>query len=137
MRFGLLAMVTGCLAFATMPLDFGVAGYVLPLVLTTAGFATFQAANNTAVVMAVQAAQRGLVSALLTLSRNLGLVTGASAMGAVFLAGSGAATLAQADATAIAAGTHVAFAAAGVLVAIAFAVSLAPMRALAVEGKRA
>lgn len=137
MRLGLLAMVAGCAAFATMPVDFGVAGYVLPLVLTTAGFAIFQAANNTAVVMAMPAEQRGLVSALLTLSRNLGLVTGASAMGAVFLAGTGASALAQADAAAIAAGTHVAFAAAGVLVAVAFAVALAPVRAEVVEGGRA
>lgn len=133
MRLGLLAMAAGCLAFATIPVHVGVAGYVLPLVLTTGGFATFQAANNTAVVMAMPAQQRGLVSALLTLSRNLGLVTGASAMGAVFLAGSGARTLAQADAAAIAAGTHVAFAAAALLVAIAFAVALAPVRT-AVEG---
>lgn len=137
MRAGLLAMVAGCLAFATMPVDAGVAGYVLPLVFTTAGFATFQAANNTAVVMAMPAPQSGLVSALLTLSRNLGLVTGASAMGAVFLAGTGAAALAQADAAAIAAGTHVAFAAAGLLVALAFALALAPVRAGAVEGGRA
>lgn len=134
MHLGLLAMVTGCIVFATMPVHTGVAGYVLPLVLTTAGFAIFQAANNTAVVMAIPAQQRGLVSALLTLSRNLGLVTGASAMGAVFLAGTGARTLAQADAAAIAAGTHVAFATAGLLVAIAFAVALAPVRAAAVEG---
>lgn len=137
MRLGLLAMVAGCLAFATIPMDFGVASYVLPLVLTTAGFATFQAANNTAVVMAMPAPQRGLVSALLTLSRNLGLVTGASAMGAVFLAGTGATALAQADAAAVAAGTRVAFAAAALLVAIAFAVALAPVRAAAVERGRA
>lgn len=132
-RLGLLSMAAGCIGFAMAPAALGVVGYLLPLVFTTAGFAVFQAANNTAVVTAVPAGQRGLVSALLTLSRNLGLVTGASAMGAVFLAATGAGDIAGADAAAIAGGTQVAFAVAALLVALAAAASLAPPASAAGE----
>ena len=52
--------------------------------LATAGYALFQAANNTEVMGGVGQAERGLVSGLLNLARNLGLVSGASLMGAVF-----------------------------------------------------
>ena len=65
----------------------GVPGYVGPLVLITAGYALFQAANNTAVMFDVAPDRRGVVSGLLNLSRNLGLVTGASLMGMLFALG--------------------------------------------------
>jgi len=52
--------------------------------LITAGYALFQAANNTAVMSGVSQNERGVVAGLLNLSRNLGLITGASAMGSVF-----------------------------------------------------
>ncbi len=120
---GLLAMLLGCLALAGLPLSLGVPGYALPLVATTAGFALFQAANNTAVVSAAAAPDRGLVSGLLGLSRNLGLVTGASLMGAVFALGTGVPVLAGAPAEAIAAGTRTAFALAVGLVAVALVLS--------------
>ena len=67
-----------------MPGWFGVAGYVGGLALITAGYALFQAANNTGAMAGAGKGQRGLVSALLGLARNLGLITGASVMGAVF-----------------------------------------------------
>jgi MFS family permease len=130
-RAGLLLMAAGCLGFALSPSALGLLAYVLPLMSTTAGFAIFQAANNTAVVTAVPAEQRGLVSALLTLSRNLGLVTGASAMGAVFLAATGVAGLAQADAASIASSTRVTFAVGLLLLACATALAWMPARAVA------
>lgn len=124
---GLSMMSIGCLALALCPLEFGVVGYVLPLVLTTAGFATFQAANNTAVVSTTPVSQRGVVSGLLTLSRNLGLITGASVMGAVFVRGTHATSVADASPFAVASGTHVAFgtAAAFVITALVLAVQFA------------
>lgn len=81
---GLTVMATGAALMALASASLGVGGYVVPLALTTAGYAIFQAANNTAVMTAVAAEQRGVVSGLLTLSRNLGLVAGASLMGTVF-----------------------------------------------------
>ncbi len=113
---GLASMAIGCIALASTPLSFGIAGYVVPLVVTTAGFATFQAANNTAVVSTTHASQRGVVSGLLNLSRNLGLVTGASVMGAVFARGTHATNVADAAPAAIAVGAHIAFAAAAAFV---------------------
>jgi MFS family permease len=84
---GLAVMALGSTALAMIPASLGVWGYVVPLMAITAGYALFQAANNTAVMAGSSPAERGVISGLLNLSRNLGLVTGASAMGSVFAAG--------------------------------------------------
>ncbi|WP_433735907.1 MFS transporter [Pseudomonas putida] len=81
---GLIALALGCLLLSVLPSTLGIAGYLAPLVVITLGYAVFQTANNTAVMADVLPAQKGVVSGLLNLSRNLGLMTGASAMGAVF-----------------------------------------------------
>lgn len=125
---GLLAMVAGCVALAWMPAACGAWGYVAPLVVVTAGFAVFQAANNTAVMSGVEAGQRGVVSGLLNLSRNLGLITGASVMGAVFAHGAGTREIAKAGVEAVVAGTHVTFAVAAMLVALALGIAAASRR---------
>jgi len=122
---GLACMALGCVALALVPVAFGIAGYVVPLVTVTAGFAIFQAANNTAVVTGVDASQRGVVSGLLNLARNLGLITGASLMGAVFALASGTTAAAGADGGAVVAGAHVAFAVAAALVICALVIALA------------
>ncbi len=62
----------------------GLFAYLGALVILTTGYSLFQAANNTAVMSDVEAARRGTVSGLLNLSRNLGLIVGAWALGAVF-----------------------------------------------------
>lgn len=125
---GLTLMTLGALFLARAQIAFGIAGYVLPLVTLTAGFATFQASNNTGVVTGVEPAQRGVVSGLLNLSRNLGLITGASLMGAVFSAAAGAGDMSLADVDSVASGTHAAFAVATVLVASALILALVPAR---------
>jgi len=84
---GLAAMATGCGLICLLPTSLGAMAYVGPLVVVTPGYALFQAANNTAVMADVAADQRGVVGGLLTLSRNLGLVTGASVMAALYAAG--------------------------------------------------
>jgi MFS family permease len=86
-QFGLAAMALGCGLIALLPASLGAIAYVGPLLIVTPGYVLFQAANNTAVMADVAAAQRGVVAGLLALSRNLGLITGASAVGAVFAAG--------------------------------------------------
>ena len=114
---GLAGMVGGCLALATVPMGWGVAGYVLPLVVLTSHYALFQAANNTAVMKDVGPDRRGVVSGMLNLARNLGLLAGASAMGAVFVLGSGTGELAAVAADAVSAGMRTTFfVAAGLLV---------------------
>jgi len=121
---GLIAMVTGACILPMMPTSLGIPGYVAPLVVITAGFALFQAANNTAVMTDIRADQRGVVSGLLNLSRNLGLITGASVMGAVFAVGAASSNLMTASPHALAAGMRVTFAVAAVLVVVALAIAL-------------
>ncbi|MEU6315918.1 MFS transporter [Streptomyces sp. NPDC047014] len=82
--YGLGTMAAGALALSLAPSGFGAAGYVVPLAVLTAGYAVFQTANNTAVMADVPAGRRGVVSGALNLARNLGLVTGAAVMGALF-----------------------------------------------------
>ncbi len=86
---GLGVVVAGSLLMIALPGAIGVAGYIASLATITAGYALFQAAGNTAVMNGAAADRRGLVSALLALSRNLGLVTGASLMATLFALGSG------------------------------------------------
>ena len=84
---GLTGMAGGCLLLSLIPAALGIAGYVAPMVALTAGYALFQTANNSEAMAQVEPGRRGLVSGLLNLSRNLGLITGASLMGALFAAG--------------------------------------------------
>ncbi|MFK0273241.1 MFS transporter [Ensifer sp. NPDC090286] len=122
---GLAAMVAGCAALVLLPWFFGVAGYVAAIALLTPGYQLFQAANNTAVMADVSADRRGVVSGLLNLSRNLGLVTGASVMGAVFAAAVAASDMAGAAPAAVAWGMQVTFAVAGLLTVAALAIAIA------------
>jgi MFS family permease len=117
-------MVIGAAILALLPTAFGVLGYTLPLVVITAGYALFQAANNTAVMTGIGPDQRGVISGLLGLSRNLGLITGASVMGAVFAFGSAAADVATASPQAVAAGMRVTFAVAAGLIVVALAIAV-------------
>ncbi|MEO7150527.1 MAG: MFS transporter, partial [Burkholderiaceae bacterium] len=116
---GLIAMAAGATLLPMLPLDLGIPGYLAPLAVITAGFALFQAANNTAVMSDIRADQRGVVSGLLTLSRHLGLITGASVMGAVFALGAGNTPLMTASPAAVAAGMRLTFVVAAVLVVAA------------------
>jgi MFS family permease len=119
---GLAAMTGGCLILCLAPGP-GLWGYVGPMAVVTAGYSLFQTANNSAVMAGVAADRRGLVSGLLNLSRNLGLVTGASAMGAVFAAASGATDVAAATPAAVTAGMRVTFAVAAAAILLAAAVT--------------
>ena len=104
---GLTAIATGCFALSLIPSTLGIPGYLLPIVITTLGYALFQTANNTAVMANVRPDERGVISGMLNLSRNLGLIAGASAMGAVFAT----------------AGMPMTFAVAGGLIVVALAIA--------------
>ena len=124
-KVGLVAAAAGSFALSMLPTKFGVPGYVAPLVVVTAGYALFQAANNTAVMTGVGQDQRGVVAGMLNLSRNLGLVTGASVMGAVFALASGAIDITTVPADAVATGMRVTFALAAVLMVGALTIAAA------------
>ncbi|MDB5294248.1 MAG: transporter [Phycisphaerales bacterium] len=121
--FGLVGMAAGTAVLPMLPTSFGVPGYVAPLVVITAGYALFQAANNTAVMSGVRPDQRGVVPGLLNLSRNLGLITGASVMGAVFTFGAGASNLMATRPGGVVDGMRLTFAVAAVLVAVALTIT--------------
>jgi len=119
---GLGGMVLGTAAIALLPDWGGPFGYVVPLVAITACYALFQAANNTGVMANVAPDQRGVASALLNLARNLGLITGASFLGAVFAIGTGAQDVTQARPAEAVAGMQATFAVATLLVVVALGV---------------
>ncbi|WP_288841776.1 MFS transporter [uncultured Deefgea sp.] len=79
-RLGLAQMVLALIALASLPRVFGVAGYLLALLLLTPAFQLFLAANNSGVMLDASPAQRGMRSGLLTLTRNLGFMSGAAVM---------------------------------------------------------
>jgi EmrB/QacA subfamily drug resistance transporter len=122
---GLVAMAVGACVLTLLPTNFGVPGYVAPLVVVTAGYALFQAANNTAVMTNVRPDQRGVVSGMLGLSRNLGLITGASVMGSVFALGSASADITAARPEAVASGMRTTFGVAVLLIVVALAIATA------------
>lgn len=122
---GLIAMGIGSVVLSQIPTTLGIAGYVVPILVITAGYALFQTANNTDVMRGIARDQRGVISGVLNLSRNLGLITGASVMGAVFARASGAIDIAAAHPEAVAAGMRFTFATAAALVVAALAIALA------------
>lgn len=121
---GLGGMAAGACLLSVTPERFGIAGYIAPIVMMTASYALFQAANNTAIMTGIRADQRGVVSGMLSLSRNLGLITGASVMGAVFALAAAAADITTAPPAAVAAGMRTTFAVAAILILLALAIAV-------------
>lgn len=124
-RLGLATMALGAFGLAILPGFWGVAGYLCAMIVLTPGYQLFQAANNTLVMMGAGAEQRGVISGLLSLSRNLGLLTGASLMGAVFTQASGVADIAIASGAELGAGMRVTFLVAAGLMLVALAITCA------------
>jgi MFS family permease len=120
---GLTTLAAGTLAVSVTPTTWGIAGFVCPIIAVTVGYAVFQAANNTAVMAGVAHDQRGVTSGMLGLSRNLGLITGASAMGSLFAIASGA-TDPTAPGEAIAAGMRITFVVATGVIATALGIAV-------------
>src|SRR5882757_3457991 len=125
---GLVGIAAGSFLLSMLPATPGIPGYVAPLVVITLGYALFQTANNTAVMTDVSPDHRGVISGMLNLSRNLGLVTGASAMGAVFAFASATADITTAAPHAVAAGMRITFAVAGVLIVGALVIAVGAYR---------
>lgn len=120
---GLIVMAAGLVALSMLPAMFGSAGYIAAIAVLTPGYQLFQAANNTTVMVDVPPDQRGVISGMLNLSRNLGLITGASVMGAVFALASGAIDIMTAPPAAVATGMRITFAVAALLIVVALAIA--------------
>lgn len=96
--FGLSVMVLAAFSLAILPIYFGLTSYVLAILFLTPGYQLFLSANNTEVMLKANAKQRGIVSGILNLSRNIGLITGASVMGSIFVYAAGNKNIATASA---------------------------------------
>jgi MFS family permease len=121
---GLVLLASGAVVMAVLPGRAGVAGYLLAILVLTPGYQLFQAANNTAVLADIARERRGTVSGLLSLSRNIGLIAGASAMGAVFAFGAGVEDIARASAPAVTSGLRLTFVIAAALMVVALVLTV-------------
>jgi MFS family permease len=121
---GLIGIAAGSFILSMMPAISGMSGYIVPIVVITSGYALFQTANNTAVMTDIRPDQRGVMSGMLNLSRNLGLILGASVMGAVFALASATIDITTARPEAVATGMRITFAVAGVLIVVALATAV-------------
>jgi MFS family permease len=131
---GLVGIAAGAFTLSMMPATLGIPGYVAGIIVMTVGYALFQASNNTAVMADIRPDQRGVISGMLNLSRNLGLVTGASVMGAVFALASATSDITTARPDAVATGMRITFAVAATLIVAALAIAVGS-RALATDLK--
>jgi MFS family permease len=126
---GLTLMAAGSFALSMIPAIFGIPGYIAAVLVLSPGYQLFQAANNTAVMMNVSPDERGVISGMLNLSRYLGLITGASVMGAVFALGAATIDITTARPEAVATGMRITFVVAAVLIVAAIVIAVS--RALA------
>ena len=120
---GLAGLSAGLVALALVPQWLGVAGYLGAIVIVTAHYALFQTANNTSVMTAVRPDERGVASGLLGLSRNVGLIGGASVMGWVFAFVTGTPDVTNAASSAVGAGMQGTFLIAAALALAALGIS--------------
>ena len=125
---GLFGMAAGSFVLSVLPATLGIPGYLGPMVVVTAGYAVFQTANNTAVMTDVGPDRRGVISGMLNLSRNLGLITGASLMGAVFAFASATTDITTAHPEAVATGMRSTFMVAAALIVVALALAFGTPR---------
>ncbi len=125
---GLVGIAAGCFALSVIPSIWGTAGYLAPIVVITASYALFQVANNTAFMTDMRPDQRGVMSGMLSLSRNLGLITGASVMGAVFAFASSTTDVAITRPADVVTGLRVTFAVGAILMGLAIVIATASYR---------
>jgi EmrB/QacA subfamily drug resistance transporter len=121
---GLIGIAAGSFILSLTPATLGIPGYIAPIVVITVGYALFQTANNTVVMADIRPDRRGVISGMLNLSRNLGLISGASVMGAVFAVASATTDITTAPPEAVATGMRITFAVAAILIVVAFAIAV-------------
>ncbi|MGX5841966.1 MFS transporter [Mesorhizobium sp. ArgA1] len=126
---GLFSLAIGTSLLSLAMTKLGIASYVMPIIVTCFGYALFQTSNNAAVMNGVAAGERGVISGLLNLSRNLGLITGASLMGAIFAAASTGGPESQLTSAAAVQGMQITFQTATALAVAALLLALLSARA--------
>ncbi|MCF6437216.1 MFS transporter [Pseudoalteromonas sp. MMG022] len=81
---GVTVISLGAVWMTQISVEDGVTGYIIGLVIIGSGYATFTSANNTQVMLNVDADNQGLLSSTLSLSKNLGLMVGATLSSSLF-----------------------------------------------------
>jgi len=127
---GLILLLFGFLAAATLDQHTTVWGYALRIFMIGAGLGIFMSPNNSAIMGTAPRHQLGIVSSMMAQSRTLGQTVGVAVIGAVWAGrtlyyagtGTGGATLAPAGAQI--AGLHDAFFSAAALTVIALLLSI-------------
>ena len=118
-QLGVMAMAIAVALIAGFVSRFGLVAYLGGIAILTPGYQLFLAANTTLVLTKAGSAERGVISGLLGLSRNIGLIIGAAGMGALFARAAGRADAALANAPQIGFAVVVSFAVATGLLIVA------------------
>lgn len=84
LKYGLFQLLIGTISFVTAPVLFGAIGFSISAVLLSLGYQLFLASNSSGTMKLASQTQKGTVSGALTLSRNLGLISGTVVMGHTF-----------------------------------------------------
>ncbi|MGE3886673.1 MAG: MFS transporter [Vicinamibacterales bacterium] len=127
-KAGQIGIAGGSAFLFVLPAWVGLVGYIVPIAAMTASYALFQAANTAAIMDGTPTTRRGLVAGLLGLSRNLGFITGASAMGALFTLASATSDIVAATPEAVAAGMQRTFGVAALMIVVALVVVMSSTR---------
>ncbi|MEO3404153.1 MFS transporter [Mucilaginibacter sp. CAU 1740] len=89
MFYAVVTIAIGCYCMSTITPAVGIVGYLWRIGIIALGLNFFKTPNNTVIMEAAQADQRGLLSGFLSLSRILGQITGTTVMGVIFAVLSG------------------------------------------------
>ncbi|MFA0811911.1 MFS transporter [Microbulbifer epialgicus] len=81
---GLVSLSLGALGMTNLEVAHGIPGYLICSVAMAIGYGIYLSSNNAFTMNSVDDNVKGNISGLLNLSRNLGLLTGASLMSVVF-----------------------------------------------------
>ncbi|WP_444943566.1 MFS transporter [Microbulbifer sp. ZKSA006] len=82
---GLLIMLSGALGMGLLRVEQGLMGYLLFSITVAVGYGTYLSTVNTLTINSARAEVRGRISGLLSLSRSLGLLSGAALMSVIFV----------------------------------------------------
>ncbi|WDE07057.1 MFS transporter [Thalassomonas viridans] len=125
---GLFIIMFAAISMTLLKVTYGLLGYLVCLITMAIGYATFLSTNNTLIMTATSSRIRGSVSGILNLSRNLGLLTGASLMSTVFALVSGITDINTANSHKIELGLHAVYQLAIVFLAVAIIVQIIAIR---------
>ena len=84
LKFGLFQLMVGAICFAVLPSLFGAGGFAFSSVMLSIGYQMFLSANSSCIMKKQATDRRGLVSGALSLSRNVGLMSGTLVLGGIF-----------------------------------------------------